>query len=312
MKAIRLLKYGGQLVFQDVPAPTIGPDQVLVKIKSTAINHLDLVEASGSLKQILPIRELYTVPGAAAIGGDADTAVIGNHQAVAVQRVDPQVVIIGARKCRCIGEGLASVERPREGCRHEVDLILVVGRYRAARVVSGAALQLAIRAHQVPTFARIVGFPELALLGGSAVPRHAVAGLDHGVHAAGTFGDGDGDLAHRRIRKAVAAEPPPGGAAIGGFVETAARSAAGAGPRVHFQLPHTGEENARVAGVHRKVGAAGVLAYCQHLLPGFAAVGGAVDAALRLRPVSMAERTGEDDLGVARVRLQVLPASRDL
>jgi NADPH:quinone reductase-like Zn-dependent oxidoreductase len=55
MKAMRLLEYGGQLVFQDVPVPAIGPDEVLVKIKSTAVNHLDLVEASGSLKQIFPI-----------------------------------------------------------------------------------------------------------------------------------------------------------------------------------------------------------------------------------------------------------------
>jgi NADPH:quinone reductase-like Zn-dependent oxidoreductase len=62
MKAVRLLEYGGQLVFQDVPVPTIGPDEVLVKIKSTAVNHLDLVEASGSLKQILPI-DLPWIPG---------------------------------------------------------------------------------------------------------------------------------------------------------------------------------------------------------------------------------------------------------
>ncbi len=47
MKAIRLLEYGGQsLVFDDVPTPTIAPDEIwLVKIKSTAVNHLDLVEA---------------------------------------------------------------------------------------------------------------------------------------------------------------------------------------------------------------------------------------------------------------------------
>jgi len=62
MKAVRLLEYGGQLVFQDVPAPAIGPDEVLVKIKSTAVNHLDLVEASGSLKQIFPI-DLPWIPG---------------------------------------------------------------------------------------------------------------------------------------------------------------------------------------------------------------------------------------------------------
>src|SRR4030081_1270690 len=62
MKAVRLLEYGGQLVFNDVPAPTIARDEILVKIKSTAVNHLDLVEASGTLRQILPI-DLPWIPG---------------------------------------------------------------------------------------------------------------------------------------------------------------------------------------------------------------------------------------------------------
>src|SRR5712692_2559378 len=55
MKAVRLLEYGGQLVFNDVPTPTIVRDEILVKIKSTAVNHLDLVKSSGTARQILPI-----------------------------------------------------------------------------------------------------------------------------------------------------------------------------------------------------------------------------------------------------------------
>src|SRR5262249_29117619 len=62
MKAVRLLEYGGQLVFNDVPTPTIARDEILVKIRSTAINHLDLVEASGTARQILPI-DLPWIPG---------------------------------------------------------------------------------------------------------------------------------------------------------------------------------------------------------------------------------------------------------
>ena len=41
MKAVRLLEYGGQLVFNDVPTPTIARDEILVKIKSAAVNHLN-------------------------------------------------------------------------------------------------------------------------------------------------------------------------------------------------------------------------------------------------------------------------------
>src|SRR6266481_1011463 len=62
MKAVRLLEYGGQLVFSDVPTPAIAGDEILVKIKSTAVNHLDLVKASGSARQVLPI-DLPWIPG---------------------------------------------------------------------------------------------------------------------------------------------------------------------------------------------------------------------------------------------------------
>src|SRR6266853_2544602 len=62
MKAVRLLEYGGQLVFNDVSTPTIARDEILVKIKSTAVNHLDLVKASGTVRQILPI-DLPWIPG---------------------------------------------------------------------------------------------------------------------------------------------------------------------------------------------------------------------------------------------------------
>src|SRR5690242_20541931 len=62
MKAVRLLEYGGQLVLDDVPTPTIAHDEVLVKVRSTAVNHLDLVKASGTARQVLPIN-LPWIPG---------------------------------------------------------------------------------------------------------------------------------------------------------------------------------------------------------------------------------------------------------
>src|SRR5258706_13435164 len=62
MKAVRLLEYGGQLVFDNVPTPTIARDEILVKIKSTAVNHVDLVKASGTARQVLPI-DLPWIPG---------------------------------------------------------------------------------------------------------------------------------------------------------------------------------------------------------------------------------------------------------
>jgi NADPH:quinone reductase-like Zn-dependent oxidoreductase len=62
MRAVRVLEYGGPLVFDDVPTPTIAGDEILVKVKSTAVNHIDLVKASGTVRQILPI-DLPWIPG---------------------------------------------------------------------------------------------------------------------------------------------------------------------------------------------------------------------------------------------------------
>jgi NADPH:quinone reductase-like Zn-dependent oxidoreductase len=62
MKAVRLLEYGGQLVLNDVPTPTIARDEILVKIKSTTVNHVDLVKASGTARQIFPL-DLPWIPG---------------------------------------------------------------------------------------------------------------------------------------------------------------------------------------------------------------------------------------------------------
>ena len=62
MKAVSLPEYGGPLVFNDVPRPTVARDEILVKVRSTAVNHLDLVEASGTARQILPI-DLPWIPG---------------------------------------------------------------------------------------------------------------------------------------------------------------------------------------------------------------------------------------------------------
>src|SRR5690349_14472570 len=62
MKAVRVLEYGGQLVFDEIPTPTVARDEILVKIKSTAVNHVDLVKAAGTARQVLPI-DLPWIPG---------------------------------------------------------------------------------------------------------------------------------------------------------------------------------------------------------------------------------------------------------
>jgi NADPH:quinone reductase-like Zn-dependent oxidoreductase len=62
MKAIRMRAYGGPLALEDIPEPIVGDEEVLVKVGCTAVNHLDLVEASGVAKQMFPI-DLPWTPG---------------------------------------------------------------------------------------------------------------------------------------------------------------------------------------------------------------------------------------------------------
>src|SRR5215831_7191709 len=49
MKAARIHKHGGPevLVYEDVAEPSIRPDQVLVRVRACALNHLDLSVRAG-------------------------------------------------------------------------------------------------------------------------------------------------------------------------------------------------------------------------------------------------------------------------
>ena len=56
MKAIRLHEYGGSEVlrYEDVPDPKPRKDQVLVRVKACALNHLDIWVRKGVSKSPLP------------------------------------------------------------------------------------------------------------------------------------------------------------------------------------------------------------------------------------------------------------------
>src|SRR6266487_6689095 len=66
MKAVQFAKYGGPEVLQvyDVPDPTPGPEDVLIQVKATTVNHLDLFQRAGSR----PVDRLPLTPGLEAAG----------------------------------------------------------------------------------------------------------------------------------------------------------------------------------------------------------------------------------------------------
>src|SRR5918911_3429010 len=66
MKAVQCKKYGDPDVLQvyDVPDPTPGPEDVLVQVKATTVNLLDLFQRNGSR----PVGKLPFTPGLEAAG----------------------------------------------------------------------------------------------------------------------------------------------------------------------------------------------------------------------------------------------------
>src|SRR5438552_16464965 len=66
MKAVQFAQYGGPDVLQvcEVPDPIPGPSDVLVEVKATTVNRLDLFHRDGSR----PVEKLPFTPGLEAAG----------------------------------------------------------------------------------------------------------------------------------------------------------------------------------------------------------------------------------------------------
>ena len=69
MKAIQMHGYGGvdQLRYEDVPAPTAGPSDVLVKVAATSVNPFDWKLRRGDLKEMLTLH-FPVIPGSDVAG----------------------------------------------------------------------------------------------------------------------------------------------------------------------------------------------------------------------------------------------------
>lgn len=86
MKAFGIVKYGSnKVILQDVAEPQIGPDDVLVEIKATSINPLDLMLMNGDFKQLLK----YKLP--LVLGHDMSGVVISVGANVGRFRVGDEV-----------------------------------------------------------------------------------------------------------------------------------------------------------------------------------------------------------------------------
>ena len=87
MKALAFNNFGGpeNLKLQDVPDPTIGPDEVLVRVRACALNHLDLFVREGipALKTPLPFWTGCDIAGdVAEVGAAVKHVKVGDRVAV--------------------------------------------------------------------------------------------------------------------------------------------------------------------------------------------------------------------------------------
>ncbi len=103
---------------------------------------------------------------------DDHPAIIGNHEAVGIGRIDPDVVGIAAPAD--LAEILARIQRLVEGTVGDIHFVVGAARYREADVIAGASDQRPLRIDGFPMLARVIGSPK----------RTLILGLHQGVDSA--------------------------------------------------------------------------------------------------------------------------------
>lgn len=108
MKAVRFHEHGGLdvLKFEDAPVPEIQPNEVLVKVKACALNHLDLWLRSGVRAWKLPMPHI--------VGSDISGEVAQVGALVTNAKVGDRVLLapgIGCGQCEACWKGLDSACR---------------------------------------------------------------------------------------------------------------------------------------------------------------------------------------------------------
>ena len=84
MKAVLFRQHGGpdKLSYEDLPTPVIGPDEVLVKVKACALNHLDIWIRQGNPAYPMPLPHVSgsDISGVVEqVGAQVDTVTVGQN-----------------------------------------------------------------------------------------------------------------------------------------------------------------------------------------------------------------------------------------
>ena len=280
-----------------------------------ATRHADravlLLPAANPIRKRVVRRDVVELPGRLVVPGTPglsaverhDRALVGGEQDdVGVVRVDPAVLIVlpawSALERR---PGLPAVGRlPRHGARHDHDVGILRMRDRHRQVAAtDPASRPRIGRDTRPRFAGIIAAIQADR---AAIARRAglvVAG--HGCVQ--PFGicrrnreirlDDDRQSSRERLPRRAT-------------IYRLEHAAVGAGPhrvlpRALTFLPHRGVHGLGVRRIDVDVVAASVLILREHLFEGLAAIGRAINAALVVGTVGMAERGHEEPVGVLRI-----------
>ena len=91
MKCVRIHEHGGidKLLYEEIPTPTIGPSEVLLNVKATSVNHIDLWVRQGlpGVRFKLPMIPGVDAAGIVAESGDAVDHVKAGERVVVAQGI---------------------------------------------------------------------------------------------------------------------------------------------------------------------------------------------------------------------------------
>ena len=231
-------------------------------------------------------------------------AVVADDEVTRVVGIDPHGVVIHVDALRRVADGLAAVVGEIDGRRGPVHAVGVLGIGAHLGVVEGAdvvAVHLGPRRAAVAravqaggTRLRRLGFVDARIRRGVRFDQR----VDHfGVAAR----DGEPDAPLQRLGEAAALHLDPRLPAVGRLPQGAARPAALQEVGAAHPLPARGEQHLGVGRVHGNVDEARLVADELDELPGLAAVGRLVEAALGVRAPRPSQGGDVHDVRIGRV-----------